>query len=77
MKGSTLGAIIFIIIGVIITIIGVIFFELNRSKSQSQPWWVFVLIIGGPIIAILAAIVLAFSLRPETEIKVEETSYLY
>lgn len=77
MKGSTLGAIIFIIIGVIITVIGVIFFELNRSKSQAQPWWVFVLIIGGPIIAILAAIVLAFSLRPETEIKVEETSYLY
>lgn len=63
-------AICFIIIGIILLIVGIIFFEINRSNNKSQPWWVWLLMIGGAVLAIIGGIFLAFSLRDTGTVKV-------
>lgn len=56
-------AIIFILIGIVMLIVGIVYFEINRSKFVTQPWWVWFLIIGGAVLAVVAGIFLAFTLR--------------
>jgi len=63
MKTSSIIAIIFIILGIILTIVAIILYEMNVRNNRLQPWWVWALLIAGPVIAIAAGIILAFTFR--------------
>jgi hypothetical protein len=71
--GLTVGgviAILLIIIGIIMLIIGIILFERDVSNKVSSQWYVWLLLIGGLILAIIGGIWLVYDLRKHNTIKV-------
>lgn len=54
--------IVLLVIGLIMLIIGIVVHQNNVQNNQGvQPWWVWFLIIGGIIIAIIGGVMMAFS----------------
>lgn len=66
------GVIIFII-GIIIAIIGFIMYEINQRNKVQQPWYIYLLLIGGGILAVIGAFIAAISLyRSSTVVITQE-----
>lgn len=54
--------IVLLVIGLILLIIGIVIHQNNVQNNQGvQPWWVWFLIIGGIIVAIIGGVMMAFS----------------
>lgn len=59
-------AFILMIFGFILTFIGVIFYEKNIGEP-SQPWWVWVLIFVGGILAVVGALITIYTLGSDSD----------
>lgn len=62
-KASSVVAGVFVLVGIVLLIIGIVLYEVNLRNKSSQQWWVWALMIGGLVVAVLAGIALAFTLR--------------
>lgn len=69
--GSPLGitGIVMIILGIILAIIGIVL--LINYQNQSIPWWVWLMLVGGVIIAIIGGIMLAIALSSQKKKVIE------
>jgi hypothetical protein len=62
MRGWVLAVgILILIIGIVMVIVGISIHESNAINNVPQPWYVWFLIVGGIIVAIIGALVLALS----------------
>lgn len=52
----------FMVFGVILLVIGIIFYNINAGKQTSRSWWIWLLIIMGLVLTILFAIASVFFL---------------
>jgi len=55
-------SILMVIIGIIILVIGVILYSQNNKSATTQPWYVWLYLVGGIIIAVLGAILLGWGI---------------
>ena len=55
-SGLAIAGIIFLILGILMIIIGIVIYERNIKDKKDQPFWVWILIIGGIILLILGII---------------------
>ena len=53
-------AIVMIVVGIIALVIGVIFYSQNSKNGVAQPWYVWLYLVGGILLAVLGAILLGW-----------------
>jgi hypothetical protein len=64
-------AMIILFLGVIAFIVGIILYELNVQNRAAQEWYVWALLIGGLIIAIVGGMWLAYAARKRPVLETE------
>lgn len=55
------------ILGVVLVIIGIVLYEGNISNQRRQGWWVWLMLIGGVVLAVTGAILTVFLMRAPPE----------
>jgi uncharacterized membrane protein len=60
MKANILWSSIVAIIGLILTIIGVVWFEINKKNNTTQSPWVYIVMLGGILLLIIGVILAGY-----------------
>jgi uncharacterized membrane protein HdeD (DUF308 family) len=62
-------SLILVVVGIIMAIVGIILLIANQTNTK--PWYIWVLLVGGVFIGIIGGVMLAIALREKPTISVE------